>query len=275
MLFEGSELLIPLEVLLLVDVVVGVLGVPVWIAEGFFLLQVFLWSPELLAAVWILLSWEWTSILRDVHLILRHHVMDTVVHFVLEEGVGNTEIIVWLHSNWQLTWNRIPWVLVHFPDWCTAEGHHGHLIVGCSWPKDLHLFSLRVGHDLSGKVSLIALVEHIDTVVDDKVSEVNFFFWGQTELLNSKSLLTGETWRSPHQLLDVGGLRGVVPRAPHVTNELLDIFHGEGAIVWWDWTTLSHWMDVAHVVDGAWWSRVVTLDNSVVVLSAASKAKTI
>ena len=274
-LFEGSLISISFEVFLVVDVEVGVLWIPVWIAEGVFLLQVFLRSPEFLAAVRVLLRGERSRVLWDVHLILRHQVVDTVVHFVLEEGVRNTEIVVRLHSDWQLTWNRIPRVLVHFPNWCTSEGHHGHLVVSCSWPKDLNLLSLRVGHDLTGEVCLVAFVEHVDTVVNNQVCEVNFFFWGETELLDSQGLLTSETWRSPHQLLHIGGLRRVVPRASHVTNELLDIFHGKRTIVRRDWTTLSHGMDVSHVVDWAWWRRVMTLDKCIVVLSAAKEGKKI
>jgi len=267
-LLEGSLVLISGELALVVDVEVSVLGIPVWIAERVLFLQVLLWPPELLAAMRVLLGGEGPGVFRNVHLILRHQLMNTIVHLVLEESVWHTQVVVWLNSDWQLTWNWIPRVLVHLPDRRITERHHGHLVVGGCWPEDLDLLSLGVCHDLSGKVSLISLVEHIDAVVDDQVSVVDLLLGRESKLLDPQSFFPRETRGSPHQLFDVRGLRSVVPWALHLTVELLDVLHGEWAVVWRNWAALSDWMDVPHVVDGAWGRRVVTLDDSIVVLGA-------
>lgn len=203
MLPEGSAILVPLEVLPIVDVEVGVLGVPLWIAEAVLFLQVFLWSPELGTAVRVLLCWERSGVLWDVHLIVRHHVVDTVVHLVLEEGVGHTQVVVWLHSDGQLTGDWIPRVLVHLPNWCITESHLGQLIVGGSRPQDLDLFALGIGDDLSGKVCLVTLVEDIESIVDDQVGEVDLLLRGESELLDPECLLARQTRCASHELLDV------------------------------------------------------------------------
>ena len=81
--------------------------------------------------------------------------MNTRVLFILEESVGNTEIIVWMYTDWELTWNRIPWVLVHFPDWGITIGHLRHFVISASWPQHLYFLSLGVGHNLSANVGLV------------------------------------------------------------------------------------------------------------------------
>lgn len=248
MFFKSFVGVFPFVVALVVNVVVSVFGVPVWITELVFLEKIFLWSPDLFAAVWVLLRWELSSILWAEHLILSHQVMDSGIHFVLEEGVWNTEIVIRMNSDWQLTRNWIPWVFVHLPNRGVSEDHLGHLIIGSGGPKDLDLLTLGVGDDLSGKVGLVTFIEDIDTVVDDQVGIVDLFIWGQTQLLNSQCLLSSETWCSSHELLDVSGLRSVIPWAFHLTIYLLDIFHGVRTVIWRNWTTLSYWMNVSHIV---------------------------
>lgn len=235
-------------VALIVNVVVSIFWVPVWITELLFLTKIFLWSPDLSGAMWVLLSWELSSIFRAEHLILGHHVMNSGIHFVLEEGIWNTEIIIWMNSDWQLTGNWIPRVFVHLPDWGVSEDHGSHFIISSSGPKDLNFLSLRVGDDLSGEVGLVTFIEDINTVVDDQVSIIDFFIWGQTQLLNSQCLLSSETWCSSHELLNISRLRSVIPWAFHLTINLLDIFHGVRTVIWRNWTTLSYWMNVSHIV---------------------------
>ena len=244
-----------LEVWLVVDVVVSILWVPVWITHLILLKEILLWSPLLGAAVWVLLRWEVSLVLWDEHLIFDHAVMDTVIHLIFEPGVWYTQVIIWLHSDWKLSRNWIPRVLVHLPDGGVSEDHLGHFIVGTRWPHDFDLFTLGVGDNLSSKVSLVTFIEHIKSVVDNEVAEVNLFLWGEAQLLNSKGFLSGEAWGSSHDLLDISGLGTVIPRHLHVTDHLLDVFHSVWTIVWWDWTRLSNWVNMSHVVE--WWSWAI------------------
>jgi hypothetical protein len=173
--FEGA---FSFEIALVIDIVLGVFWIPVRVTELIFFLEILLWSPEFFAAMRILLRWEWSGIFRNIHLILSHHVMDSGIHLILEPSEWNTEIIIWMDSNWQLSRNRIPRVLVHFPNRSITEDHHCHLIISCRWPKDLNLLSLRISNNLSSEISLISFIEYINTVVDDKISIINFFVWG-------------------------------------------------------------------------------------------------
>lgn len=190
-------------VALIVNVVVSIFWVPVWITELLFLTKIFLWSPDLSGAMWVLLSWELSSIFRAEHLILGHHVMNSGIHFVLEEGIWNTEIVIRMNSDWQLTGNWIPRVFVHLPDWGVSEDHGSHFIISSSGPKDLNFLSLGVGDDLSGEVGLVTFIEDINTIVDDQVSIIDLFIWGQTQLLNSQCFLSSETRCSSHELLNI------------------------------------------------------------------------
>jgi len=60
-----------------VDIVVGILRVPGWITHFVLFGQVLLWSPHILAAVWVLFTGEWSLVLRDIHLIFSHKVVQT------------------------------------------------------------------------------------------------------------------------------------------------------------------------------------------------------
>ena len=256
-----------LEIVPIVDVVVGVLGVPVWIAHGILFCQVLLWTPHLLRAVWVLLGWEWTLVLWNVHLILGHEVVQTRVLLVLEPCVGDTEIVVWVDTDGQLTWNGIPRVLVHLPDRRVTVRHLRHFIVGACWPQNLNLFALRVCDDLAADVGLVSLIEHIDTQVNYKVSVVNFFIGCETELLNTEGFTSSETWHTAKKLLNISRLWSVIPGCPHVSVQFLDVLHRPRTIVCWNGTRLTHGMNVSHVVNGRGWVRVERLDVRVDVLS--------
>jgi hypothetical protein len=83
-----------------------------------------------------------------------------------------------MNSDWQLSRNRIPRILMHFPNRGVSKHHLCHLIISGRWPKDLNLLSLRVGDDLSSEISLITFIENIDTVVYHDISKINFLIWG-------------------------------------------------------------------------------------------------
>jgi hypothetical protein len=121
--FEGA---LSFEVALVIDIVLGVFWIPVRVTELIFFLEILLWSPEFFTAIRLLLGWDWSHIFWDIHLILSHHVMNSGIHFVLEEGEWHTEIVIWMHSDWQLTRNRIPRIFVHFPNWGVSKDHHSH-----------------------------------------------------------------------------------------------------------------------------------------------------
>jgi hypothetical protein len=254
-----------LEVLLVIDIVVSVLWEPVWITHLVFFEQILLGSPQVFVAMWVLLRWEVSNIFWNEHLILSHQVMNTHIHLVLEESVWNTQVVIWMHSQWKLSWNWIPWVLVHFPDWGITESHHGHLIISCCWPENLDLFSLRVGDNLSGEIGLVSFVENVNTVVDDDVSEIDFFFWGESKLLNSQCFLSGQTWSSSHNFLNISRLWSMIPWTFHLTIHLSDVFHSVRTIIWWDWSTLSNRMNMSHVIHWRWWVGMLSLNDFIVV----------
>mmetsp|Transcript_8478 Transcript_8478/g.14248 ORF Transcript_8478/g.14248 Transcript_8478/m.14248 type:complete len:307 (-) Transcript_8478:105-1025(-) len=256
----------PLEVSPVVDVVVGVLGVPVGVSELILLNKVFLRSPEGSGAVGVLLIGEVSIGLVDVHLVLGHLEVDTAINLVLKPGSGHSQVVVGVNSDGQLSGDGVPRVLVELPLGRVSEGHLGHLVVGRRRPKNLYPLSLRVGDDLAGSVGLVTLVEDVDAHVDDHVGEVDLLLGGESNLDDSVGLLSGQAGRPPHQLFNVGVLGRVVPGAPQVSVDLLDILHAVGAVVGGEGSTLPHGMEVTHVVGGTNGLSVHTLDEVVVLL---------
>lgn len=254
------------EVVLLIDIVMGAFWVPVGVTHVVFVGQVFLWSPHLLGAVWVLLRWERSLALWNVDLVLCHQVMESRIHLVLEPSEGHTEIVVGMDTNGQFTWNGIPRILVHVPNWSVTVGHLRHLIVGSRWPENFNLFSLGVGNDLPADVGLVGLVEDIDAHVDNHVCVVNLLGRGEAHLLDAESLTAGKPRHATHELIDVSRLWNVVPVSSQISVQFLDVLHGPGAVVCWDWTRLPDWMDVSHVINRRRWVRVECLDIRIHVL---------
>lgn len=258
-------------VFFLVDVVVGALWIPFGVAQLVIFLEVLLWSPHLLGAVWVLLGGEWSDILWDEHLIVNHHVVNSGVHLVFEPSERHSQVVIWMDTDGQLSWNWIPRVFVHFPDRSIAEHHHGHFIVSAAWPQDLDFLSFRVRNDLATDVGLVCFVEHVDTAVYNQIGEVNLLVWSEAKLLNSESLTTGQAWNSSHDLLDVSALSAEVPWGTHVAVQLLDVLHCPWSVIRGNRARLSGWVDVAHVVDRSWWVAGKRLVLGVVVLSPSVK----
>mmetsp|Transcript_21722 Transcript_21722/g.20823 ORF Transcript_21722/g.20823 Transcript_21722/m.20823 type:complete len:205 (-) Transcript_21722:182-796(-) len=197
----------------------------------------------------VLLRWERSLIFRNVDLILSHQVVDPRVHLILEPTVRDSQVIVWVDSDGQFSWNGIPRVLMHLPNWCIAIDHHGHFIEGGSWPKDLNLLSLGVGNDLSGHISLVGLIEDIQAQVHSQVSIVDFFIGAESKLLDSEGFPSSESRHSSHEFFNVCRLGSVIPLDLHISIELLDVFHGPRPIIRRDWPRLSHRVHMPHVVD--------------------------
>jgi len=138
---------------------------------------------------------------------------------------------------------------VHFPDWSITVSHHRHFVVGASWPKYFHFFSLRVCHHLSANVCLVCFIEDINSEIHYQVRVVNFFIRCQTKLLDAKRFTSGETWDTSEQLFNVSGLHRVIPWSAHLTVQLLNVFHTPSTVVCWNGSGLTDGMDVPHVVD--------------------------
>ena len=129
--------------------------------------------------------------------------MQSRILLVFEPSVGHSEIVVWVNTNGQLTWNWIPRVLMHLPNGRVTIGHLRHFVVSSCGPKHFDLFAFRVGNDLSADVGLICLVEYVDPHIDHHIGEVNLFDWVHAELLDTKTLTTGESGHTAHQLVDI------------------------------------------------------------------------
>lgn len=257
-------------ILLIVDVVVSVLGVPLWVAHRVLLGHIGLRAPHLGGTVRVLWGGELSLALGDVHLIVSHQVMKTGVHLVLEPSVWHTQVVIGMDTDGQLTGNRIPGVLVHLPNRGITKGHLGHFIVDTCGPKHFDFLSLGVSYNLTANVGLISFIEDIDTHVDNDVSEINFFIGGQTQLLDSESFTTSKAGSTSEQLINISGLGHVIPRSSHLTVKFLDVFHGPGSIIGWNGAGLSNGVDVSHIVDWWWGVRVERLNVSVDVLSPVS-----
>lgn len=147
---------------------------------------------------------------------------------------------------------------MHFPNWCITENHHSHLIISSRWPKNLNLFSLRVCYNLSRKISLITLIEHVNSVINDEICEINLFFWCKSKLLDSECFFSSQTWSSSHNFFDVSWLWSVIPWCFHLWVHFSNVLHSIWTIIWWNWATLSNWMNMSHVVDWWWWVRMDT-----------------
>jgi hypothetical protein len=186
------------EVFFTINIVVSVFGVPLRVAHLIFFEQVFLRTPHLFRTVRILRSGEGPFVFGDVHLIVTHEVMDSGIHLVLKPGVWDSQIVIGMNTDGKLSGNRIPGVLVHFPNRSVSVAHLSHFIISCRRPKHFDLLSLGVSDDLTAAVGLVGFIEDIDSEVHNHVREVNFFIRGETELLDAEGLSSGEAGHTAH-----------------------------------------------------------------------------
>jgi hypothetical protein len=238
------------KVVFVVNIVVSFLRVPFGVAHLIFLQQVFLRAPHFFRTVRILRAGEWPLVFRNVHLIVSHEVMESVIHLVLEPSVWHTQVVIGMNTDGELSGNRIPGVLVHFPDGSVSVTHLSHFIISCRGPQDLNLLSLGVGDNLTAAVGLVRFIEDINSKVHNHVGEVDFFIRSETELLDAKGFSSGEAGNTAHDLFNVSGLEGVIPRSSHLTVGLSHVFHVERSIIGRNRSRLSNRVDVTHIVNG-------------------------
>jgi hypothetical protein len=186
------------EVFFAVNIVVSVFRVPLRVAHLIFFEQVFLRTPHLFRTVRILGSGEGPFVFGDVHLIVTHEVMDSGIHLVLKPGVWDSQIVIGMNTDGELSRNRIPGVLVHFPNGSVSIAHLSHFIISCRRPEHFDLLSLGVGDDLTAAIGLVRFIEDIDSEVHNHVREVNFFIRSQTKLLNAEGFSSGEARHTTH-----------------------------------------------------------------------------
>lgn len=122
------------EVLSVIDIEIGVLRVPVGVAHFLLFDEVLLGSPIARGGKRVLGRGEGSSVLRNVHLIISHLVVDSAISLVLEPCEGYLQIVVGVNSDGELTWNGIPRVFMHFPNWSITIGHHGHFVISGGGP---------------------------------------------------------------------------------------------------------------------------------------------
>lgn len=254
MLADGSAVLVAGEVFFLVNIVVRVFGIPVGVAHLIFFQQVFLRTPHVFRAMRVFGTGVWPLVLRDVDLIISHEIVNTRVHLVLKPGVRDTQIVIRMNTDRKLSGNRIPGVLVHFPNGSVSVNHLGHFIISCRRPEDFNLFSLGVSNNLTTAVGLVRFIKDIDSEVHDHVSKINFFVRGETQLLNAECFTTGETRNATHNFFNIGALSGVIPRSAHLSVGFFDIFHRKWSIIGRNRSRLSDRVDVTHIVN--WWWRI-------------------
>jgi hypothetical protein len=197
----------------------------------------------------ILGAGEWPLVFRNENLIVSHEVVNTGVHLVFEPGVWDTQIVIGMNTDGKLSGNRIPGVLVHFPDGSVTVAHLSHFIISCRGPQDFDLLSLGVSHNLTAAVSLVRFIEDINSKVDNHVSEINFFVRGETELLDAEGFSSGEAGNTSHDFFNVSRLEGVIPRSSHLSVGLLQVFHVERSIIGRNRSGLSNRVDVTHIVN--------------------------
>jgi hypothetical protein len=106
---------------------------------------------------------------------------------------------------------------VHLPNRCVTESHLCHFVVSSSWPQNFYLFTLRVSDNLTANVCLVSLIKDINSKINNHVSEVNFFIWCQSHLLDSESFTTSDSRGTSHDFFNIRWLRHVIPRCSHLT----------------------------------------------------------
>jgi len=254
MLADGSAVLVTCEVFFLVNIVVRVLGIPVGVAHLIFFQQVFLRTPHVFRAMRVFGTGVWPLVLGNEDLIISHEIVNTRVHLVLKPGVRDTQIVIGMNTDGKLSGNRIPRVLVHFPDGSVSVNHLSHFIISRRRPEDFNLFSLGVGYNLTTAVSLVRFIKDIDSEVHDHVSEINLFVRGQTQLLNAECFTTGKAGNATHNFFNICALSSVIPRSAHLSVGFFDIFHCKWSIIGRNRSRLSNWVDVTHIVN--WWWRI-------------------
>jgi len=245
----------------------GAFGVPVGVAHLVFFFKIFLGPPSFTWAVGVLLWREWSLIFWYVNLIFSHQIVNSGVLLIFKPGIRHSQIVIRMNTHWKFSWNWIPRVFVHFPNWSIAKNHLSHLIIGAWWPENFSFLSLWISHNLATNISLVCFVKNINTKVNNKVSEINFFVWLETELLNSKGFTSCQAWNASHHFFDICALHRVVPRGLHLTIKFLDVFHCPWSIVSRNRSWLSNRVNVTHVVNSRGWVAMEGLEIRIEVLS--------
>lgn len=88
------------EILLVVDIVLSILGVPIFVSKNLLFLERILTFPEFLSAMRITRSWIWSLVFRDIELILLGVRFHPPFLFIFEPSARNIQvkIVVWLNG---------------------------------------------------------------------------------------------------------------------------------------------------------------------------------
>ena len=154
------------------------------------------------------------------------------------------------------------------PNFCFSIAHIWHFIVSCARPQNFDFFSFRISDYLSSNVGLIPFIENIYSIVNCQISEVYFFFRTKSKLLNFESFLPCKSWNSSHYFINISVLTIMVIRSSHIICNFLNIFHGPCSIIRRNWSWLSYWMNMSHVINGLWRAWVHWFDVSIHVFNS-------
>lgn len=119
------------EILLVVDIVLSILGVPVFISENFLLLERILTFPEFLSAMRISRSWIWSLVFRDIELILLGIRFHPPFLFIFEPSAWHIQIkIVVRFNGWICPKEDFPVIIDTFKDRSKTNIEKCNILIG-------------------------------------------------------------------------------------------------------------------------------------------------
>lgn len=156
-------------------------------------LQLLLTLPEFGSGMRVSGGIEWTDIFRNVHLILSYHHLGWELLFILEPGVGHTEIQITGNLDGIISPQEdFPMVVDGFKNGCEANIQSGEILKTEGVPIDFYFLTFRVGHYLPGNVDLVGEVEHIQPKGICEICVINLFEGCETELDNVFHFFSGD-----------------------------------------------------------------------------------
>ena len=106
---------------------------------------------------------------------------------------------------------------------------HAHILPTERVPKNFHFLPFRIGHNLTGDIHLIGVVENIQTQVVGNVSEIDLLKGGKPELHNVLNLFSSDARNSSHDLIDIHLAIVKILGEIGLVKYFFNIFHGVGS----------------------------------------------
>lgn len=149
--------------------------------------------PELAAGEWIPGCVKRPNVFRNVDLILGNDHFSGEFLLVLKPGIWHSQIEITGNFNCRVCPQKdLPMIVHGLQNGRKSNVQHAHILPTERVPKNFHFLPFRIGHNLTGDVHLIGVVENIKAQVVGNVSEIDLLKGGKPELHNVLNLFSSD-----------------------------------------------------------------------------------